>query len=386
MRRTFLVGLTAALSLSGCSDTASPDPSDAAQVAVELVVEDLASPVFLTAPPGDDRLFIVERAGRIVIVEAGVVRAEPFLDIRPLVTSGGERGLLGMAFHPQYAVNGQFFVNYTDSDNASTEVVRYTVSDDPAVADGSSRLSILSVTQPFANHNAGMLAFGPDGMLYVGLGDGGSTGDPLNHAQRPETLLGSMLRLDVDGGTPYAIPADNPFVGHPTARPEIWAYGLRNPWRYSFDRATGDLYIADVGERIHEEVNFQPVSSPGGQNYGWRIMEGIACYNPPSGCPTGGLTLPVHEYTHVDGCAITGGYVYRGSAVPAILGRYFYADFCTNWVRSILVSDGIAFGLRDHMGEFGPLPGIVSFGEDGHGELYTVSLNGRVYRLVEPTP
>jgi glucose/arabinose dehydrogenase len=197
-----------------------------------------------------------------------------------------------------------------------------------------------------------------------------------------------MLRLDVDGGAPYAIPADNPFVGHPTARPEIWAYGLRNPWRYSFDRVTGDLYIADVGERIHEEVDFQPASSLGGENYGWSIMEGIACYNPPSGCATAGLTLPVHEYTHADagGCAISGGYVYRGSAVPAMVGRYFYADFCHTWVRSIMVSGGIAFGLRDHTNDFGYIPGIVSFGEDGQGELYIVSLNGRVHRLADPSP
>jgi glucose/arabinose dehydrogenase len=226
-----------------------------------------------------------------------------------------------------------------------------------------------------------MLAFGPDGMLYVGMGDGGNGGDPDNYAQRPSTLLGSMLRLDVDGGSPYAIPGDNPFVGHPTYREETWAYGLRNPWRYSFDRMTGDLYIADVGQIRLEEVSVQPASSAGGENYGWRVMEGPDCYNPPSGCSTAGLTLPVYSYDHGAGCSITGGYVYRGSTFPALAGRYFFGDYCSGWIRSFVFQNGAPVGVQDHTAEVGTLSQISSFGEDGAGELYVVSLGGTVYRI-----
>ncbi|HUP51908.1 MAG TPA: PQQ-dependent sugar dehydrogenase, partial [Longimicrobiales bacterium] len=320
--------VASAVPLLACSETTAPDGHEP-MVAAEVVVQGLEAPVFLTAPEGDDRLFVVERGGRVVIVDNSVALPQPFLDVSSLITAGGEQGLLGLAFHPDYASSGHFFVNYTDADDASTEVVRYTVSADPDVADPDSDVTVISVDQPYTNHNGGMIAFGPDGMLYIGMGDGGSGGgepDPENQAQRPETLLGSMLRLDVDGGTPYAIPADNPFVGHVSYREETWAYGLRNPWRWSFDRQTGDLYIGDVGQTEREEISFQPGSSDGGENYGWRIMEGTACHNPPSGCPMTGLTLPIHDYSLVPECAVTGGYVYRGSALPDLVGRYFFGD------------------------------------------------------------
>jgi glucose/arabinose dehydrogenase len=285
-----------------------------------------------------------------------------------------------MAFHPDYSANGYFYLNYIDT-GGDTQVARYTVSADPDVADGSSWTPILSVAQPFSNHNGGMLAFGPDGMLYVGMGDGGSGGDPQNHGQRPSTLLGSLLRLDVDGGAPYAIPSDNPFVGHPTYREETWAYGLRNPWRFSFDRGSGDLYIGDVGQGRIEEVSHQTASSPGGENYGWRFMEGSSCYEPSSGCSTAGLTLPIHEYAHSPACSVTGGYVYRGSDSPDLVGRYFFGDFCAGWIHSFQLMAGAVAGLQDHTGDIGTVSQLSSFGEDGVGELYVVSLGGTVYRV-----
>jgi glucose/arabinose dehydrogenase len=259
------------------------------------------------------------------------------------------------------------------------------VSTNPNVADAASAFTILSVDQPYQDHNGGMLVFGPDRMLYIGMGDGGDIGDPFNHAQRPETLLGSILRIDVDAGSPYGIPADNPFVGHPTARPETWAYGLRNPWRFSFDRQTGDLYIADVGQGEREEVNFRPASSDGGENYGWNIMEGTACYDAPPGCPTAGLTFPVHDYGHDRGCSVTGGYVYRGTALPNLVGRYVFADFCATWVRSFRISGGSAQELGD-LDDVVDIERISSFGEDSQGELYVVSLRGTVYKLVPDAP
>ena len=376
------------LPLLACNDdgTGPSDSTDPAAVGAELVVGGLSSPLFLTAPAGDDRLFVVERRGRIVIVEDGAALSPPFLDIGSAVTAGGEQGLLGLAFHPDYASNGRFYVNYTDDSGGDTQVVRYTVSADPNVADAGSAQPILSVGQPYTNHNGGMLAFGPDGMLYIALGDGGGGGDPQDNGQDPSTLLGSLLRIDVDAGSPYAIPADNPFVVHSTAREEVWAFGLRNPWRFAFDRQTGDLYIADVGQGAREEIDFEPAASAGGVNYGWNVMEGTICYEPRTGCSQSGLTLPVHEYTHDDGCSISGGYVYRGSAIPDAVGRYFYADYCGTWVRSIAVTGGQADAPQDHTEETGEIARIVSFGEDGQGELYIVSLDGAVYQLVAPTP
>jgi glucose/arabinose dehydrogenase len=259
----------------------------------ESVASGLASPVGIYhAGDGSRRLFILQQAGQILIHDGAQVRPTPFLDIATLVSCCGERGLLGLAFHPDFASNGLFYVNYTNT-AGDTVIARYRVSDDPNAADPGSAQILLTIVQPFANHNGGQLAFGPDRFLYIGMGDGGSGGDPDNRAQNLGDLLGKLLRLDVDGGVPYAIPASNPFRNTPGARPEIWAWGLRNPWRFSFDRLTGDLFIADVGQATREEVDFQPASSHGGENYGWRLMEGTLCFNPASGCNDGSLTLPI---------------------------------------------------------------------------------------------
>jgi glucose/arabinose dehydrogenase len=380
--RTRWLVLPAAFFLTACPDDGVTPPADnPVTLELEVVQGGFSAPIFVTAPPGDTaRLFVVEQGGLIRIIEGGAVLATPFLDVSDSITPGSERGLLGLAFHPDYAGTGFFYVNYTDL-GGHTQVKRFTVSGDPDVADEASGLTILSVTQPFSNHNGGMIAFGPDGMLYIGMGDGGDGGDPQNHGQRPSTLLGSMLRLDVDGGSPYAIPGDNPYVAHATYREETWSYGLRNPWRFSFDRTTDDLYIGDVGQGQIEEVDFQPASSDGGENYGWNTMEGSQCYPSTSACSSSGLTLPVAEYSHGEGCSITGGYVYRGSDWPALEGRYFYADYCNGWIRSLVVTGGVAADLQDHTPDVGTLSQISSFGEDGAGELYVVSRSGTVYRI-----
>jgi glucose/arabinose dehydrogenase len=245
------------------------------------------------------------------------------------------------------------------------------------VADPTSAKTVLSVEQPFSNHNGGLITFGPDGMLYVGLGDGGSGGDPLNSGQDVGTLLGSILRIDVNAGDPYAIPADNPFVNDPAARDEIWAYGLRNPWRFAFDREADVLFVADVGQNSWEEVNAVPASA-GALNFGWRLMEGNHCFNPPS-CSPNGLVRPVVEYDHDDGCSITGGFVYRGAAIPSIRGHYFYSDFCSGWLRSFAIAGGQATDHTDW--DVGRVGNVVSFGEDATGELYVVVQDGRVLRL-----
>ncbi len=370
-------------SLAGCGDGDSstgppdggtePDPG----VRLELVSDDFQRPVHLTAPAGDDRLFVVEQAGRIRIFEDGEVRSTPFLDIRQRVSSEGERGLLSLAFHPHYEGNGRFFVYLTDPDGDS-RVEEWTVSGDPNVADPTSASLVLGVEQPFANHNGGLLLFDPDGLLLVGLGDGGDAGDPGNNGQDPHTLLGSLLRLDVDGGDPYGIPPDNPFADGDGGRPEVWAYGLRNPWRYAIDRPTGLLYVADVGQSDWEEVNVGAVDEPG-LNYGWNVMEGTHCFRPSSGCDETGLTLPVLEYSHAEGCSITGGVVYRGEAVPALQGRYLYADLCEGWIRSFRFADGEATDVVEHVS--GGIGSPVSFGTDGSGEVYVMTAEGGVYRF-----
>ncbi len=267
-------------------------------------------------------------------------------------------------------------MNYTD-DDGDTRIERFRVSSDPNVADDASSQLVLGIQQPFGNHNGGMLAFGPDRMLYIGAGDGGGSGDPFDHGQNTGTLLGSILRIDVDRGTPYAIPPDNPFAGTAGRRGEIWAYGLRNPWRFSFDGGSGTLWIADVGQNRWEEINVRPVNE-GGLNYGWNLMEGAHCFT--SGCDPSGLVLPAHEYDHGQGCSVTGGYVYRGNAIPAIRGHYFYGDYCAGWVRSFRW-DGAVRDARQW--EFGSIGNILSFGEDAARELYVLSSDGRVYRIVE---
>jgi glucose/arabinose dehydrogenase len=343
---------------------------------LELVASNLDSPLYLTAPPNDPRLFVVEQVGRIRIVQNGTLLAAPFLDIRSKIRSGGERGLLSVAFHPEYAANGFFYVNYTNL-QGDTHVERYRVGADANVADANSAKLLLTVDQPFSNHNGGLNLFGPDGMLWIGMGDGGSGGDPQGNGQKRSTLLGKMLRIDVDGADPYAIPPDNPFVNQDDSRPEIWALGLRNPWRFAFDRAANLLYIADVGQNRLEEINVVPLS-PGGFNFGWKLMEGTECYQ-SSNCDRAGLTLPVAEYGRDDGCSVTGGLVYRGNRIPAAVGHYFFADYCEGWIRSFKYGGGAVTEKRewivDNVGR------VLSFGEDASGELYVMVDRGRVYRL-----
>jgi len=337
------------------------------------------------ASAGDDRLFVVEQIGRIRIVEDGRVRPVPFLDISSLVTSGGERGLLGLAFHPDYASNGFFYVNYIDR-AGDTVVARFTRSADRDLAMPSSRGVILAQDQPddFSNHKGGDLAFGPaDGFLYVALGDGGSACDPNDFAQDGRTFLGKILRIDVDGATPYAVPADNPFLGSATLLPEVWSLGLRNPWRIAFDRRPPhDLYITDVGQNQWEEVNVQPRGSAGGENYGWDCFEGrhAGTCSSTAVCPPPGHVLPIHEYSHADGCSITGGFVYRGRRFPALTGKYFFADFCSQQLWSLSRRRG-----EWHLTAYGPIVpgGPRTFGEDSDGELY-VATPDAIYRIEDP--
>lgn len=337
----------------------------------------LANPLYLTAPAGDPRLFVVEQDGRIWIVQNNQRLSTPFLDINPIVRSGGEQGLLSLAFHPNYATNGYFYVNYTDN-NGDTRVERYTVSANANVADATSAKLILAIDQPYANHNGGLVMFGPDDKLYIGMGDGGSGGDPENRAQNRDSLLGKLLRIDVDAGDPYGVPPDNPYVGS-AGRDEIWAIGLRNPWRFAFDRTAGLLYIADVGQNAWEEVHVAPVSQ-GALNYGWVIMEGAHCYPPGSACSTAGLLLPAVEYGHANGCSITGGFVYRGSRSPSLVGHYFYSDYCSGWIRSFTYANG-AVQQQTNWNLNVTLGNVLSFGEDSAGELYVLSANGSVYRI-----
>jgi glucose/arabinose dehydrogenase len=345
----------------------------------QQVVEGLSSPVYLTAPKGDPRLFIVEQPGRIRVVKGGALLATPFLDITARVVSGGERGLLSMAFDPAYATNGRFYVYYTGA-QGDIFVDRFTVSSNPDVANTSSDRVITIQHRANSNHNGGLLLFGPDGMLYLGTGDGGGAGDVPNNAQNIEVLLGKLLRLDV-AALPYTIPAGNPFVGR-AGSDEIWAYGLRNPWRFAFDvppdGTTPKLYIADVGQGAREEVNVVDAQAAG-RNYGWRVMEGTQCYNPSSGCSQTGFTLPVLDYDHGQGCSITGGFVYRGAAIPEVRGHYFYSDYCSGWLRSFRLSGGVAVEQREW--PIGDIGNVTSFGVDAAGELYVLSSNGRVYRL-----
>jgi glucose/arabinose dehydrogenase len=351
-------------------------------VTLEPVANGLPNLVSITHA-GDSRLFITLQRGQVMIHDGTRVLPEPFLDIRSLVTSNDERGLLSIAFHPHYALNGLFYVNYTNL-SGNTVVARYSVSPlDPNRANPSSAVPILTIAQPFENHNGGQLQFGPDGYLYIGMGDGGSGGDPGNRAQNLGDLLGKMLRIDVDSASPYAIPPSYPFIGQGT-RPEIWSYGLRNPWRFSFDRATGDLWIADVGQGTWEEIDFQPATSIGGENYGWRRMEGTHCFNPSTNCNPGNLVLPVIEYNHSVGCSVTGGYVYRGTRNPRLIGRYIYGDFCSGRIFGATRSGNGAVTTSQLI----DVPfNISTFGEDVTGEIYVGDYsNGLLYRLVDSRP
>jgi hypothetical protein len=335
-----------------------------------VVAEGLEQPLLAVSPPGDERLFVVERGGVIRIVG----HDEPFLDIAHRVNSedGIEPGLLGMAFHPRYSENGRFFLFYYRSDGEQTNLVEYRVSADPDRADPESERVILTFDKPTNRHNGGMLEFGPDGYLYASLGEGGAASV---HSQDPGTLLSSILRLDVDGGDPYAVPPDNPFVGGGGA-PEVWAYGLRNPWRFTID--DGHIYIADVGHERVEEIDVVPLGD-GGYNFGWLRMEGSECFQ--SGCDPGaeGLTLPVYEYPHTEGCSITGGYVYRGAAIPELDGHYLFADWCLGWVRSLRYAAGVVGEVKERFSQVGQVNG---FGRDAAGELYVLTWEGAVSRIV----
>jgi glucose/arabinose dehydrogenase len=353
-------------------------------VALQPVASGFSSPVSI-AHAGDSRLFVVEQAGTIRIFDGTRILPTAFLDIRSLVRSGGEQGLLGLAFHPHYRENGFFYVNYTNG-GGDTVIARYRVSaSDPDHADSGSARQILLVGQPFSNHNGGQLQFGPDGYLYIGLGDGGSGNDPGNRAQNLGDLLGKILRIDVDGSAPYAVPPSNPFVNRSGAQAEIWALGLRNPWRFSFDRLTGDLWIADVGQGSFEEVDFQPATSIGGENYGWRRMEGTHCHIPSSSCNDGTLVLPVIEYDHSGGsCSVTGGYVYRGTRSPRLNGTYVYADYCTGRIFGA-VRDAAGGLTSRRLVDSGF--NVSTFGEDAAGEIYVANYrNGALFRIVDSAP
>jgi cysteine-rich repeat protein len=373
---------------SDCNTNHAPDECEEfppTGLGTEIVASGFDSPVGVYSPPGDfNRLFVLEQnTGLIRIISGGSILPTPFLNLSTLISNGGERGLLGLAFDPDYASNGFFYVDYTNT-SGNTVIARYTVSGSPNVANAGSAVILKTITQDFANHNGGALAFGPDGFLYVAMGDGGSGGDPNNRAQNINSLLGKILRLDVDNAPTY-VAAGNPFIDTNGAD-EIWAYGVRNPWRITFDRQTGDLYIADVGQGAWEEIDVQPAGSTGGENYGWRCYEGDAAYN-TSGCAAAGtMTFPVLSYNHGGGaCSITGGYVYRGCAIPDLRGTYFFADYCANFVRSMRYRPGDAIppAWVDRTAELGPFNGsIVSFGEDAAGEMYIVTSGGVIYRII----
>jgi glucose/arabinose dehydrogenase len=408
-----MIGLAVLLLLVVQFPTFAQTPQDQPEIALTQVASGLERPVHIThAGDGSGRIFIVEQAGRIQILDDGGLLATPFLDIQDRVLSpgsggGNEEGLLSVVFPPGYGTKGYFYVYYT-MNSGDNVVARFSLSADTNQADPASEEEILLLPHPtYANHNGGQMAFGPDGMLYIGTGDGGGGGDPLDNAQDPDSLNGKLLRIDVEmalsgkistagayfnympyfcnnsgrNTAVYRIPDDNPFVGEATYRPEIWALGLRNPWRFSFDRETGDLFIADVGQNRWEEVNFQPASSPGGENYGWNIMEGEECYQADS-CDKSGLSLPVFVYpTLSPDCSVTGGFVYRGQAHPVLLGDYIFGDFCSGtiwglrqvgdaWERQVLINSGYR---------------ISAFGEDENGEIYLADISGGgIYQITVP--
>ncbi|MEQ8316572.1 MAG: PQQ-dependent sugar dehydrogenase [Phycisphaerales bacterium] len=387
---TTLAALTAA---AGLATVASAQ----VDVTTEVFLTGLDEPTALVHAPGDfGRVFVTEKDGQVRVVRDGVLLPTPFLDIDPLISSFGERGLIGIAFSPQYDDDGWFFVHY--SNNAGdTTIARYSVSaTNPDVADPSSGQILLTVDQPFTNHNGGWIDFGPnDEYLYIALGDGGSGGDPDGYGQRLNTLLGKILRIDVlgtpDPGLEYAIPADNPFVGTGNEE-EIWAYGLRNPYRNDFDPETGDLYIADVGQGAREEVNYQLADSAGGENYGWKCREGDRCFSTefpcPRPCDASPFVEPVVTYDHTaaGGCSITGGQVYRGCQIDGLSGTYFYADYCSNRVWSIRMVDGMVTEFTLRTSQFGGISSIISFGRDAYGEVYVLSQGGTIRKVMPVDP
>lgn len=357
-----------------------PPPPGSVTAGLQEIASGLAFPLYLTSPPNDDRLFVVEKGGLIRIIENGLVLDTPFLDISAQVSGRAEQGLLGLAFAPDFESSGRFVVDYTDLDG-NTRVSLFHVSNDPNRADPASESGVVTVKQPGPSHNGGDILFGPDGMLYIGLGDGGShDGEDDGRGQSLDDLLGAILRIDVSSGSGYTVPPDNPFVGTAGARGETWSYGLRNPWRFSFDRGNGDLYIADVGESRWEEVNRATVAEGAGRgvNYGWSRMEGDQCL--VDGCDQSGIALPLVQYDHTTGCAVTGGYVYRGAAIPALQGQYLYGDFCGGWVRSFPAEGGPGQSVDRPALSLGD--NITSFGEDAAGELYILTSGGGVFKIV----
>jgi glucose/arabinose dehydrogenase len=361
---------------------------DAQNVRFVELVSGLNQPLLITnASDGSGRLFIIQRPGQILIYKNGALLPTPFLNIQSIVnSSGGEQGLLALAFHPNYETNGRFYTLHTDQNRSIVLSVFTRSGANPDQADPNSRVTLLTIPKLYTNHNGGTLAFGPDGYLYWSTGDGGSAGDPDNNAQNLNSLLGKILRLDVSAASSYSIPVFNPFYynPNPSVRKEIWAYGLRNPWRFSFDRLTGDIYIGDVGQSKREEIDFQPASSPGGENYGWRLMEGSLCYNPATGCNQSGKVFPVAEYDHTLGCSITGGHVYRGAKYPQMNGYYFYGDFCSGMVYTL--HNESPNGWRSLLAADTSYT-VSSFGEDEQGELYMADYSaGKIYRVIYMLP
>jgi glucose/arabinose dehydrogenase len=379
VRRLAVVASVGVLALS------SVGPTSAAARGLELVASGFSKPVLVAnAGDGSGRLFVVEQTGRIKIIEGGVVRPQPFLDLSRSISRGSEQGLLGLAFHPSFESNGKFYVNYTNT-AGDTAINEYRVTTDPSVADGSTGRRIMAIDQPYSNHNGGHIAFGPDGYLYIGMGDGGGAGDPGNRAQSLNSLLGKMLRIDINGrsGTrQYRIPSTNPYVGR-TGHDQIWSRGLRNPWRWSFDRKRGDLWIADVGQSRYEEVNRSNAAAGRGRgvNYGWRVMEGRSCYRPRTGCNTSGKIQPLVVYGRASGCSVIGGYVYHGVLAPSLVGRYFFGDFCSGRIWTVLRSARTPATKSLFLDT---ALNITSFGEGEDGELYVTDAAGGVRRIVGP--
>ena len=372
---------------SATSSTPDPLPSGPDRLRLELVTGGLSEPIGITAAnDGSGRLFVNERGGRIRVIGAGgELRDTPFVDLSDRLVAGSERGLLGLAFHPDFADNRRLFVHYSRAGDGATVVSELQASADLSTADPGSERILLTHTQPFVNHNGGQLAFGPDGYLYIGLGDGGSAGDPFGNGQNPNVLLGKILRIDVDGRPDgrraYALPPDNPFgvdgADPGGGQPEIWALGLRNPWRFSFDPEGGDLYIGDVGQGRYEEINRQPGDSDGGENYGWNLMEGRHCYG--GECDQTGYVKPIAEYTHDDGCSVTGGYVYRGNAQPELVGTYIFGDYCSGIVFTLQVDQGTVTPKQVLASDLS----ISAFGTDEDGEIYVADLGGGgIYRVL----
>jgi glucose/arabinose dehydrogenase len=363
------------------SSAGAPGPFDphALRIDGQPFAEGLASPVFATGTAdGSGRLLVLEQPGRIRIVGIdGSVAATAFLDIANRLVSGGERGLLGLALHPDYATNGRLFVDYTRSPDGATVISEFQARGDSA--DPASEQILLTIPQPFANHNGGMLAFDSSGMLMIGMGDGGSAGDPQGNGQNRQALLGKLLRIDVDGKKPYGLPSDNPFLHAANTRPEIWDLGMRNPWRFSFDRQTGDLFIGDVGQDSWEEIDAERAGT-GGFDYGWNLMEARHCFQ--GDCDPSGLTLPVAEYSHSDGCSVTGGYVYRGSKFPLLFGGYLFSDYCSGTIWAFPAVTALANGSAAPVVVGAAGFSVSSFGQDDDGELYVVDLAGRVLKVV----